>query len=429
MILFIEGIPGSGKTTFTNKLKDYFKSFDIDVKSYNEGELQPIDLAWCAIMDKSTYQDLLSTYSSYRTQIEAQSKPYKDQMITAYTKISVDPIDHDFYDTFAAYEIYRSNDFAYFKNTHIELWSSFEETSDITIFESIFLQNHINELLLKFNCREAEMVQYFDDLWDSLKGVKHLIYIHQKDIDKTISHVVEERRSPSPEQPDWIDLVIEYFAKSMYGTKKNYLGYDGALRYFKDRQAIELRYLSSHPDTTTIIDLDTDYEVAFQKLIDSPVIQDIVLDFAFEVRELTPTERSMAQQLFVSVFSKEPWKDDWSEESQLQQYMSDLMDNNNSKSFGLFYQDELIALSLGYLFHWYQGKEYFIKEFCVATSYQRQGVGQLFIKAIKTQLHQEKVRAIWLLTERNTGAYSFYEKNGFQQSKETVLFASNTNRK
>lgn len=47
------------------------------------------------------------------------------------------------------------------------------------------------------------------------------------------------------------------------------------------------------------------------------------------------------KQLFRSVFTKEPWNDDWSNDEQLSNYMLDLTGNRNSLSIGLYDGDEL----------------------------------------------------------------------------------------
>jgi thymidylate kinase len=44
-IYFIEGLPGSGKTTMARRLSKYLESTNEDVVIYNEGDLHPVDLA------------------------------------------------------------------------------------------------------------------------------------------------------------------------------------------------------------------------------------------------------------------------------------------------------------------------------------------------------------------------------------------------
>ena len=270
---FIEGIPGSGKSTYAQRLHDHLKSQGKNVVLYSEGDLHPIDLAWCSIMNRDTFNTLTEKHEKYRDQILSHSKFMGDTVITAYTKIRVEDEDVSFFDNFSPYEIYRTKDFQHFKDTHLKLWKKFNETSDLDtvyIFECIFLQNHINELMLKFGKKRKEMTVYFQELLSQLSNLDlSLIYIKPVDVKKTFDRVIEERRSNNPVYKDWIDQVIEYFEKSKFGKEKGYLGYEGALQYFIDRQKKELKIIKKLEVKSSIFELEDDYDIVFNQIIDS----------------------------------------------------------------------------------------------------------------------------------------------------------------
>ena len=50
---FIEGIPGSGKTTLLNTMADNKTDYTV----YREGDISPVELAWCAYMTKEQYEE------------------------------------------------------------------------------------------------------------------------------------------------------------------------------------------------------------------------------------------------------------------------------------------------------------------------------------------------------------------------------------
>lgn len=111
----------------------------------------------------------------------------------------------------------------------------------------------------------------------------------------------------------------------------------------------------------------------------------------------------------------EPWNDDWSNEEQLDNYMLDLTGNRNSLSIGLYDGDELIGVSLGSVMHWCTGTEYYIYEFFINTKHQGKGFGTEFIKDIIEYVKHMNVNHIFLQTERELPAYSFYKKAGFRE--------------
>ncbi|MEC9484926.1 MAG: adenylyl-sulfate kinase [Candidatus Izemoplasma sp.] len=77
-IIFIEGNPGSGKTTYAKRLKTTLENKGYKVKQYQEGDLHPIDLAWCAIVDESTYVDILNRYPMLENDIKQYTKHIDD---------------------------------------------------------------------------------------------------------------------------------------------------------------------------------------------------------------------------------------------------------------------------------------------------------------------------------------------------------------
>jgi len=136
---------------------------------------------------------------------------------------------------------------------------------------------------------------------------------------------------------------------------------------------------------------------------------------AYRLQELTAASVRDIESLFADVFTNEPWNDDWSDPSQLSQYLMDVIGNPNSLSLGMYSGDRLVAISLGSIIHWYTGTEYYIRELCVARDLQGRGVGRDFLERIEGLISRRGVRAIILSTDTDAPAYAFYRKNGFAE--------------
>lgn len=143
--------------------------------------------------------------------------------------------------------------------------------------------------------------------------------------------------------------------------------------------------------------------------------------YSFKRIGLNETEK--IKELFRSVFTAEPWNDDWSDTEQLNDYLHDLTGQGNSLTYGLYDGGELIGVSMGHIRHWYSGTEYCIDEFCIKTDRQGTGAGTYFLKEIEKAMKEIGLVQIFLQTEKNVPAYRFYEKNGFWELKEHVSFA------
>ena len=146
-------------------------------------------------------------------------------------------------------------------------------------------------------------------------------------------------------------------------------------------------------------------------------------DKMLKIKRLTINDKEIITDVFTSVFTKEPWNDDWSDTNQLDMYINDLVGQGYSLTYGLFEDDELIGISMGYIKHWYRGTEYIINEFCVKTERQGTGAGSFFIVEIEKAIKKMGLKQIFLLTDSNVPAYNFYKKNGFVECTTNVAFA------
>ena len=59
----------------------------------------------------------------------------------------------------------------------------------------------------------------------------------------------------------------------------------------------------------------------------------------YEFKRIGMKEIEAIKELFVSVVTIDPWNDDWSNQEQLNWYLSDLVGQSNSLTYGLF-EDE-----------------------------------------------------------------------------------------
>lgn len=147
--------------------------------------------------------------------------------------------------------------------------------------------------------------------------------------------------------------------------------------------------------------------------------------FIVELIKKSIADKEEVKQFFFDVFTKEPWNDDWSNAQQLDSYIVDLIGNQNSLTLAFCDKDNMVALAMGHIKHWYSATEYYIDELCVKTEFQGQGVGGQFVAAIEDYLKQHDIKAIFLLTDRDVPAYDFYRKHGFEEHKSNVAFAKN----
>lgn len=126
-------------------------------------------------------------------------------------------------------------------------------------------------------------------------------------------------------------------------------------------------------------------------------------------------------ELYLEVFSSDPWRDDWRSNYQVRKYLSELISNPVFKGFVVYSDEKLVAACLGHKRSWWSGKEFFIDEFFVANELQGEGLGTYMISSVEELLKKDDCDRISLLTNRDFPAEKFYLKNGFDINEERLV--------
>ena len=130
-------------------------------------------------------------------------------------------------------------------------------------------------------------------------------------------------------------------------------------------------------------------------------------------------------ELYKNAFMGEPWNDDWSDRSQLENYIKDVAAYFKGLNYGLLIDGKLAAVSLGSVRHWWEGTNYNIEEFCVDPSLQGQGIGSRFMNMIENEIKKQGLAGIFLQTDKDKPSYRFYMKNGYKDLELHVSLYKN----
>lgn len=234
MNYFIEGLQGSGKSTLVRRLSEKYP----DYKAICEGDYSPVELAWCAYVDKETYSGILKRYSDIRSEIEEKSIKEGAHMIICYTKIITDI--PGFHKDLEKYEIYNGNlDSDNFKE--VVLKRLYNWNGDKYIFECSLFQNIVEDMILFQKKSDQEIVDFYAEVKEALAGKDYqILYLESSDIASNIDFIRKERSDDKGNEM-WFPLMIGYFDNSPYAKEKGLSGTDALLEHFRHRQELELR--------------------------------------------------------------------------------------------------------------------------------------------------------------------------------------------
>lgn len=254
-LIMVEGIPGSGKSTISQKIANYFREKGKEVNLFNEGQAHPADLAWSAFVPLSYLDNLMIKYSELECEIRKNMHIEGDHAIIAYTQVKTE--NSGFYKELANYEAYDNRvTVDVFCNLHYCRWKKFGkqalEKDSLNIFECAFFQDNINELQNYHLIDKMNIEKHLNKLLSTVLDLSPvLIYLSPSNIRETIERTAKIRVSKSG---NWIDMAVAYVENSPYGKIHNLKGLDGFIRCLEDRKQIELDMLRTIPINTIIIE-------------------------------------------------------------------------------------------------------------------------------------------------------------------------------
>ena len=266
-LIFIEGLPGSGKTTFAKRLHHSLQEKSLAPLLFREGDYNPLSLLWQAIFQEKDFEELIKRYATLKKSILENTFDYGLKKAIAYTKVVAQSGDMKFYQEMQAYEVNKQK-YDVFVREYDRLYEGFTKKEHPYIFECTLLQNHVNQLFAVYVKDEQTIIEHIKKLLSHLSSYKPLIfYVKQKDIPKTLERIARERISPNKElQADWIDMAINYVEQTKYGQGQSKKGKALLLQYLQDRQALELKILKELDVGVHIFELDQDYDLVFEKM-------------------------------------------------------------------------------------------------------------------------------------------------------------------
>ena len=244
--IFIEGIQGSGKSTLIQRLSERLPEYH----RYAEGDISPVELAWCSYMTKAQYEDVLDKYPDIIEEIRRWTAVEGECYIVAYTRIITDyPGFHKYMEQFEIYNGRRS--LAELKEIVLRRYEAFRGEGNL--FECAFFQNVVEDMILFHLLTDDEIVEFYRELWEKVDKEKFLmLYLDNEDIAENVRIIREERCDQAGNQL-WYQLMLEYLKSCPYAKAHSMENFEDMVAHFEHRRAVEKRIIAEVLEECAVI--------------------------------------------------------------------------------------------------------------------------------------------------------------------------------
>ncbi len=233
--IFIEGLQATGKTTLLTRLSAALPEIPV----FREGDVSPVELAWCAYLTKADYEDARSRFPQYADAMDALAHWEGSHVILPYTRVHGDAA---FYQAMEQHEIYNARiPLDEFRRIILVRYGAYTGASGL--FECSFLQNTVETMLLYYCLPADEILAFYREAFAALKDRNFLLlYLDAADISRNLTIARQERVDENGREI-WFSLMLDYLAASPYGQTHGFTGFDDLVSYMQHRQRVEHRIL------------------------------------------------------------------------------------------------------------------------------------------------------------------------------------------
>lgn len=192
-LIFIEGVPGVGKSTSTKKLCDKLINAGYTASCFLEGEQNnPIDLYWYAYLTKADYDKLIISNNDFSLSNDTfYCIREKDYVLVRYKDFDKHYFTPELYNYFKKREVcYKAENpvpFDIFTQIFINRWHAFLSGAiinyDFIIFDGAFLAHQINDMMRNYKPDDTSVIAHIKTILQIVSPYNPVVfYLESQDI-------------------------------------------------------------------------------------------------------------------------------------------------------------------------------------------------------------------------------------------------------
>jgi len=125
-------------------------------------------------------------------------------------------------------------------------------------------------------------------------------------------------------------------------------------------------------------------------------------------------------EIYAAAFSSDPWNDPWKPEDAAV-HIKELLESKNAYGLECMVDGEIAGFILGTSMLFHYGRTFEINDLAVSPEYQNRGLAKQLMDKLLSDIKEQGMVGIHLITAGNTFLTDFYGRYGFKEEKRVIL--------
>ena len=125
-------------------------------------------------------------------------------------------------------------------------------------------------------------------------------------------------------------------------------------------------------------------------------------------------------EIYAAAFSGEPWNDNWTVEN-AEIHIRELLESKTAYGLECVVDGQIAGFVLGTSMLFHYGRTFEIDDLAVDPAYQHRGIAKLLMDKLLSDIKEQGMVGVHLITASEGFLQSFYERFGFSKEKRVML--------